>query len=211
MTIDINDYMDAALSGLKEQIDEAYDFMPEVIGRRPEPDFENRLAHLTTLVRTAADSMEILENYNGEYDRIGRWCFGSHPGRYDVQCRLCEVQRLCSEETSKHELAQKPGLIEFTCWKCDGNKLERVYDCLSASQTVEAVYEDGAVRVTGPIEIVEDHGRWYRCHSCKTSLLDWDTEDPVWRDDSYLLDWLMENRRQARRSRRVKPNQPDQA
>ncbi len=53
------------------------------------------------LLRTVSDSVEIFQNYDGQYDRIGRQCFGGHPWRYEVQCRLCEVQRLCCEETQR--------------------------------------------------------------------------------------------------------------
>ena len=83
--------------------------------------------------------------------------------------------------------------LSFTCANCGSNRLELMYDCLTASQQVTDVYEDGRVYVAGPIEIVEDHGHWYRCGDCKTSLVDWDTEDAVWKDDSLLADWLIEN------------------
>jgi len=61
----------------------------------------------------------------------------------------------------------RPRLLDFTCPKCGGEKLELMYDCLTASQEVSEVGEDGMVYITGPIEVVEDNGHWYRCLNCK--------------------------------------------
>jgi hypothetical protein len=83
--------------------------------------------------------------------------------------------------------------LHFTCVKCGGEKLELMYDCLTACQEVTEVREDGTVYVTGPIEVVEDNGHWYRCLNCKASLVNWETGDPVWTDDSLLAEWLLEN------------------
>jgi hypothetical protein len=88
---------------------------------------------------------------------------------------------------------ENPKKVRFTCPECGGEKLELVYDCLTASQEVTEVREDGSVYVDGPIEVVEDHGHWYRCQDCKASLVDWDTGEPVWKDDSMLVEWLTEN------------------
>jgi hypothetical protein len=83
--------------------------------------------------------------------------------------------------------------LEFTCPQCGGHKLDLVYDCLTAFQEVLAVFESGEVLPVRPMGILEDNGHWYRCHDCKQSLVDWDTDDPVWKDDSLLVDWLLEN------------------
>jgi hypothetical protein len=83
--------------------------------------------------------------------------------------------------------------LRFTCTECGGVKLELVYDCLTARQEVTEVREDGSVCITGPIEIVEDHRHWYRCQDCKASPVDWETGEPIWKDDSVLAEWLIEN------------------
>jgi|SRR5208283_613225 len=100
MTIEIENYISAALEGIKDQIEEAHNLAIKIweadLIRYSQDDMDK----LEKLLRTASDSVEILQNYNGEYDRIDRWCFGERPGRYEVQCRLCQVQRLCCEETA---------------------------------------------------------------------------------------------------------------
>jgi len=83
--------------------------------------------------------------------------------------------------------------VTFTCAHCGGHTLDLVYDCLTAFEKVTEVYDNGEVYVTGPIEVLEDHGHWYRCHECGKSLLDWDSDDPVWKDDYLLVEWLLEN------------------
>jgi hypothetical protein len=81
--------------------------------------------------------------------------------------------------------------LNFSCRYCGGSKLDRVYDCLTAFQAVAEVHADATVYMTGPIQIIEDHGHWYRCHDCEASLVDWDLGDPIWRGDSRLVDWLL--------------------
>src|SRR5208283_4416002 len=97
--------------------------------------------------------------------------------------------------------------LRFECPQCGGAKLDLVYDCLTAFQEVKEVHEDATVYVNGPIQIVEDHGHWYRCHDCETSLVDWDKEDAIWRDDSLLVDWLLENCPQDERELNVEPDE----
>ncbi len=103
MSIDINNYIEGALVGIKEQLNEIHHHgktLWEANDSAGRPAFSEAMDKLEQLLRTASDSVEIFQNYNGQYDRIGRWCFGEHPGCYEVQCRLCEVQRLCSEKTA---------------------------------------------------------------------------------------------------------------
>lgn len=111
MSIDINNYIDEALSRIKEQIDELCQHMPKVLeaygvhGDRI--TFSEAMDELERLLRTASDSVEIFQNYDGHYDRIDRPCWGHRPGWYEVQCRLCKVQRLCAEETERRHLSEK--------------------------------------------------------------------------------------------------------
>jgi hypothetical protein len=100
MSVDINDYIDAALVGIKEQLDEAQSLMNKILGPYEDNAFDRDMDELEKLVRTVCDSVEIFNNYDGVYDRISRQCWGNHPGCYEVQCRLCKVQSLCSEETA---------------------------------------------------------------------------------------------------------------
>jgi hypothetical protein len=105
MSIDINDYIVGALEGIIEQVDEVHRHS-ETLREAYCQDhrlFQEAMNKLEQLVRTVSDSVEIFQNYDGQYDRIARCCFGEHPGRYEVQCRLCEVQRLCSENTASGE------------------------------------------------------------------------------------------------------------
>jgi len=110
MSIDINDYIEGALEGIIEQINEVHEHSKTLweaygAGRSP---FLEAMGKLELLLRTVSDSVEIFQNYDGEYDRIGRQCFGGHPWRYEVQCRLCEVQRLCCEETQRLNAEKNP-------------------------------------------------------------------------------------------------------
>jgi len=108
MSIDINDYIEFALVCIIEQIDEVHCLGNTL--REPSLDrsaFSDAMNKLEQLLRTVSDSVEIFQNYDGTYDRICRWCWGHHPGCYEVQCRLCEVQRLCSEETARREVEGK--------------------------------------------------------------------------------------------------------
>ncbi len=129
MSIDENNYIQAALEGIIEQIDEVHrhgNALWEAYssGRSA---FSDAMTKLEQLLRTVSDSVEIFQNYSGQYDRIGRQCCGDHPGCYEVQCRLCEVQRLCSEETALRNL-NKEGLpncfrmnplrSQPRCWHC---------------------------------------------------------------------------------------------
>jgi len=82
-------------------------------------------------------------------------------------------------------------LLGFKCLTCGSSRLDLVYDCLTAFQEVTEVYDDASVYVTGPLQIIEDHGHWYRCHDCETSLVDWDKANAIWTDDSRLVDWLL--------------------
>ncbi|MGO9572527.1 MAG: hypothetical protein ACLP5H_33845 [Desulfomonilaceae bacterium] len=101
MSIDINDYIDFALAGIIEQIDEVHRLGNTLRDASLDRSaFSDAMNKLEQLLRTVSDSVEIFQNYDGTYDRICRWCWGHHPGCYEVQCRLCEVQRLCSEETA---------------------------------------------------------------------------------------------------------------
>jgi hypothetical protein len=108
MSIDDNDYIEAALVVITEQIEDANRLTQQIweaYGRSE--NIEADLDKLEKLVRTACDSLEIFNNYNGQYDRICKWCWGEHPGCYEVQCRLCDVQRLCVEETRKREAIEQ--------------------------------------------------------------------------------------------------------
>ncbi len=99
MSIDINDYIESALHDIIEQIGEVYR-QANTLWEAHGSDFDGAMNELEKLLRTVSDSVEIFQNYDGQYDRVQRQCFGDHPGCYEVQCRLCEVQRLCSEETA---------------------------------------------------------------------------------------------------------------
>jgi Zn finger protein HypA/HybF involved in hydrogenase expression len=90
----------------------------------------------------------------------------------------------------KEETAMR---LRFTCPECGGEKLEVVYDCPTACQEVAEVHDDGSVYFSGPLQIVEEHGRWYRCQDCKASPLDMETGEPLWDDDFMLVEWLIEN------------------
>jgi len=128
MSIDSNDFVETALDGIKEQIGELPEQMNEVLKAYHDnsPSTES-IDTLEKLLSTASDSVEILQNYNGRYDRIARRCWGDHPGCYEVQCRLCEVQRLCSEETARQRLDEEdlpdcfrknPLQSQPRCWDC---------------------------------------------------------------------------------------------
>ncbi|MGO9567856.1 MAG: hypothetical protein ACLP5H_09975 [Desulfomonilaceae bacterium] len=106
MSIDINDYIEFALVGIIEQIGEVYR-QANTLWEAHGSDFDGAMNELEKLLRTVSDSVEIFQNYDGTYDRICRWCWGDHPGCYEVQCRLCTVQRLCSEETARREVEGK--------------------------------------------------------------------------------------------------------
>ncbi len=116
MSIDENSYIEAALDGIIEQIDEVHHHGNALweAYRSGRSAFSDAMNKLEPLVRTVCDSVEIFQNYSGQYDRIARQCWGDHSGCYEVQCRLCEVQRLCSEETAQRNL-NKEGLP--TCFK----------------------------------------------------------------------------------------------
>jgi len=132
MTIDINNYIDAALKGIEDQIEEIHTHLPKFLeayygvhGDRI--TFSKALDKLEQLLRTASDSVEIFQNYNGQYDRVSRHCWGDHPVWYDVQCRLCTVERLCAEETGRRNLDQgelphcfggNPLAKHKMCWDC---------------------------------------------------------------------------------------------
>ncbi len=100
MSIDVNTFIKVALEAMKEHMQEANNLVSEICDAYPYAAYKCDMDKLAEMLRVASDSVEIFQNYDGQYDRIGRWCWGNHPGRYEVQCRLCEVQRLCSEETA---------------------------------------------------------------------------------------------------------------
>ncbi|MGO9567833.1 MAG: hypothetical protein ACLP5H_09860 [Desulfomonilaceae bacterium] len=108
MSIDINDYIESALHDIIEKIGEVYR-QANTLWEAHGADFDGAMNELEKLLRTVSDSVEIFQNYNGQYDRVQRQCFGDHPGFYEVQCRLCEVQPLCSEETARRN-PHKEGL-----------------------------------------------------------------------------------------------------
>jgi hypothetical protein len=110
MTIDDNNYVEAALETLKDQIDDIHDLMQAIWKAHLFGSSSGDMNELASLLITARDTVEIFQNYDGTYDRIERWCWGRHPGRYEVQCRLCEVQQLCWEETASRETRA------FTLW-----------------------------------------------------------------------------------------------
>jgi hypothetical protein len=128
MSIDVNDYIQAALSDIGEQINEVHDHMPKVLKAYwGGTAFSETMEQLEQLLRSVSDSVEIFQNYNGQYDRVNRHCWGDHPCCYEVQCRLCAVQRLCSEETAKRNtdrddlpacFNQNPLLPHSKCWDC---------------------------------------------------------------------------------------------
>jgi hypothetical protein len=102
MSTHINTYIDATIGDIKKQIQEANDLISEIDRACPHPAFDGDMDKLAELLRIASDSVDIFQGYGGTftYDRIWRWCRGHHPGRYEAQCSLCEIQRLCSEETA---------------------------------------------------------------------------------------------------------------
>jgi len=106
MSIDVNNYVEAALVGIKEQIDEAHDFMSRIWEAGPMSASCQSMEQLERLLWTACDSLEIFNNYDGSYDRFVRHCWGNHPADYEVQCRLCKVQRLCFQETSNRNASK---------------------------------------------------------------------------------------------------------
>jgi hypothetical protein len=140
MSIDNNDHIEEALDGIRKQIDELQNFFRKILQdelRYSQSDMD-RLAELVT---TVSDSVEILKNYNGEYDRFARRCWGDHPGCYEVQCRLCKVQRLCAEETTRRNLCRgdmpncfrrNPLMSHRHCWGCSLFRL-----CLEESRKKE--------------------------------------------------------------------------
>lgn len=126
MSVDINDYIDAALNAIREQINAANQLMNRIWQNDGYDTEDGGMEQLKKLIRTASDSIEIYNNYNGVYDRRSRWCWGDYPGRYEVQCRLCEVQRLCAEETTWRNLehdrrecfGKHPDRAELRCRCC---------------------------------------------------------------------------------------------
>jgi|GEM_PF-5774092 len=142
MSIDSNDFVATALDVIEEQIDKVHDQMIEVSKAYHDnsPSTET-IDTLEKLLRTASDSVEILQNYNGRYDRIARGCWGDHPGCYEVQCRLCEVQRLCSEDPARQRLDKEdlpdcfrknPLQSQPRCWDCSLFRL-----CLTETRKTE--------------------------------------------------------------------------
>ena len=85
---------------MKEQIQDARDLVKEIYQAYPGSAFRGDMDKLAELLKTAGDSVEIFQNYEGRDDRIERQCWGNHPGRDEVQCRLCKIQWLCCEETA---------------------------------------------------------------------------------------------------------------
>jgi hypothetical protein len=108
MSIDVNDYIDVALFHINEQIEKLCQHMPKVLDaygvHGDRITFSEAMDELERLLRASSDSVEIFQNYGGHFDRIERQCWGHRPGWYEVQCRLCNVQRLCSEETMRRRL-----------------------------------------------------------------------------------------------------------
>jgi hypothetical protein len=101
MSIDENSYIEGALATIIEQVNELHQHANKLwkayeSGRSA---FSEAMDRLERMLRTVDDSVEIFQNYDGQHDRVVRRCFGDHPGRYHVQCRLCELQRRCAEET----------------------------------------------------------------------------------------------------------------
>jgi hypothetical protein len=98
MSVDFNMYVEVAFKGLKEKIGEANDVVRQIWKGDPcraHTDARNRLEEL---LRDACLRIEILNSYDFDYDRIKRHCYGWHPARYQVQCKLCGVERLCFEK-----------------------------------------------------------------------------------------------------------------
>jgi hypothetical protein len=157
MSIDINDYIEAALEGIAEQIGTVSRLISKILPDGPGYS-QSDMDQLEENLRTASDSVEILQNYNGEYDRLARRCWGDHPGCYEVQCRLCEIQRLCAEETARRNLCRgdmpncfrrNPLMSHRHCWGCSLFRL-----CLEESRKREI--EASKVSHAGDVTVVYD-------------------------------------------------------
>jgi hypothetical protein len=140
MSIDVNNYIEAALDGIREQIDEVNNSLRKILQDGPGYS-QSDMDRLAELVTTVSDSVEILQHYNGQCDRIERRCWCDHPGCYEVQCRLCKVQRLCAEETDRRNLGKEdlpncfrgnPLRSHSACWGCSLFRL-----CLEESRKKE--------------------------------------------------------------------------
>jgi hypothetical protein len=98
MSIDFNNSLESAFYNLKNTIAEAYELVSKIWDEDPcRAHVENR-NQLEALLREACLRIEILNSYNFTYDRFERHCYGYHPGRYEVQCKLCEVEQSCAEK-----------------------------------------------------------------------------------------------------------------
>ncbi len=69
MSTDINDYIETALWTIKEQIEEVCKGMQEAMEGycQDSSAFAGAMNRLEKLLRTAGDSVEIFQNYNGQY------------------------------------------------------------------------------------------------------------------------------------------------
>jgi hypothetical protein len=141
MSIDINNYIEAALEDMKDEMENANRVMRKIWESPWSNEIDGDLEKLEELLRSACDSVEIFNNYNGYYDRVNRMCWG--PGCYEVQCRLCEVQRSCADETEKRKaeegvpdcFGEYPTRPEYKCRACPVSRLCRMeaYDAAEKS------------------------------------------------------------------------------
>ncbi len=98
MSVDFNNSLESAFYNLKHTIGEAYELVSQIWAQDPCRAHVEKRNKLEAVLRDAYLSMEVLNSYDFKYDRFERHCYGYHPGRYEVQCKLCEVEQSCSKE-----------------------------------------------------------------------------------------------------------------
>lgn len=99
MSVDFNLIIETGYKDLMEQIEDLHDFIRKIWKNDPCKASGEDVRKLEEMLRGACDTLEIINSYDFTYDRLRRHCYGWHPGRYQVECRLCDVQRLCAEES----------------------------------------------------------------------------------------------------------------
>jgi hypothetical protein len=100
MSIDFNNYLEAAFHNLKETIAEAHKLVCKIWEEDPCRAHEENRNELEVLLNRAAFAIELMNSYDFMHDRFERLCYGWHPGRYSVQCKLCGIERSCYESAT---------------------------------------------------------------------------------------------------------------
>ncbi|MGO9122876.1 MAG: hypothetical protein ACLQPD_35305 [Desulfomonilaceae bacterium] len=99
MSVDFNNSLESAFEMLMNQIAEAYELVRKIWFGDPCRAHEENRNKLEATLRDAYLAIEILNSYDWKYDRFQQHCYGYHPGRYEIQCQLCDVEQSCSKES----------------------------------------------------------------------------------------------------------------